>query len=74
MALFGSLLGGNQGGGGMAPAAPAQPDGSQSMNPLTRMKTKEQQVAKGQPVTGKKVSDVDLGDMGQPVPTAPMQG
>jgi hypothetical protein len=72
-----ALLGGLLGGGNAAPVAgqaPAQPDGSTSMNPLTRMKTKEQQIAKGQPVTGKKVSDVDLGDMGQPVRTAPMMG
>ena len=38
------------------------------MNPLTRMKAK----AQGDQFS-KKVSDVDLGDMGQPVRTAPMQ-
>jgi hypothetical protein len=69
MNLLGSLLGQKQQPAAPQPAAgPPAGDPSQSMNPLTRMKAK----AQGDQFS-KKVSDVDLGDMGQPVRTAPMQ-
>jgi hypothetical protein len=69
MPLFGlgSLLGPNTPTAQPAAGQPA-PDNSQSMNPVKRVQAKFQQGK------GPKVSDVDLGDMGQPVPTAPMQG
>lgn len=70
MNLMGSLLGVKQQQPAAQPAGkPPAGDPSQSMNPLTRMKAK----AQGDQFS-KKVSDVDLGDMGQPVRTAPMMG
>lgn len=69
MNLMGSLLGQSQQQGQAPAGKPPAGDPSQSMNPLTRMKAK----AQGDQFS-KKVSDVDLGDMGQPVHAAPMMG
>jgi hypothetical protein len=64
---LGSIIGGTNAAPAAPAAKPAASDPSQSMNPLTRMKAK----AQGNP-NSKKVSDVDLGSMGQPVTPVPM--
>lgn len=69
MASIIGMLTGNNNQPAAQPGQPAAPDGSQSMNPLTRIKAKMQGDK-----NSKKVSDVDLGSMGQPVTPTPMSG